>query len=76
MLIGLYLVLIVYGFVTEESVIALFLAGIGPGLTLLLFFILFSMGYAATITILMLIVTVVACQVFLRRTAMFRPAAA
>ena len=38
--------MIVYGFVTEESVIALFLAGIGPGLALLLFFILFSMGYA------------------------------
>ena len=39
--------MIVYGFVTEESVIALFLAGIGPGLALLTFFILFSMGYAA-----------------------------
>ena len=32
-----------------------------------------SMGYAAAITILMLVVTIVACQVFLRRTAMFRP---
>ena len=39
--------MIVYGFVTEESVIALFLAGIGPGLALLIFFILFSMAYAA-----------------------------
>ena len=39
--------MIVYGFVTEESVIALFLAGIGPGLALLTLFILFSMGYAA-----------------------------
>ncbi|RME14516.1 MAG: TRAP transporter large permease [Alphaproteobacteria bacterium] len=34
--------MIVYGFVTEESVIALFLAGIGPGIALL---VLFS-GYA------------------------------
>ena len=34
-----------------------------------------SMGYAAAITILMLIVTVVACQVFLRRTEMFQPSA-
>ena len=32
-----------------------------------------SMGYAAAITILMLIVTVVACQVFLRKTQMFQP---
>ncbi|MGI9417330.1 MAG: carbohydrate ABC transporter permease [Geminicoccaceae bacterium] len=34
-----------------------------------------SMGYAAAITILMLIVTVVACQVFLRKTEMFQPSA-
>lgn len=34
--------LIIYGFVTEESVIALFLAGIGPGLGLILLFILYS----------------------------------
>jgi C4-dicarboxylate transporter DctM subunit len=34
--------LIIYGFVTEESVLALFLAGIGPGLALILAFIVFS----------------------------------
>ncbi|GMG84031.1 TRAP transporter large permease subunit [Paralimibaculum aggregatum] len=39
--------MIVYGFVTEESVIALFLAGIGPGLALVVLFIGFSMIYAA-----------------------------
>ncbi|MEO0959452.1 MAG: TRAP transporter large permease subunit [Pseudomonadota bacterium] len=39
--------MIVYGFVTEESVIALFLAGIGPGLALLTLFVLFSMAHAA-----------------------------
>ncbi|MES0884803.1 TRAP transporter large permease [Roseibium sp. SCP14] len=38
--------MIVYGFVTEQSVIALFLAGIGPGLLLVAFFIAFSMIYA------------------------------
>lgn len=38
--------MIVYGFVTEQSVIALFLAGIGPGLLLLTLFIIFSMIYA------------------------------
>jgi len=38
--------MIVYGFVTEQSVIALFLAGIGPGLLLVTFFIVFSMIYA------------------------------
>ena len=38
--------MIVYGFVTEESVIALFLAGIGPGLALVALFIVFSMVYA------------------------------
>ncbi|MEP3045323.1 MAG: TRAP transporter large permease [Roseibium sp.] len=38
--------MIVYGFVTEQSVIALFLAGIGPGLLLVAFFIIFSMIYA------------------------------
>ena len=38
--------MIIYGFVTEESVISLFLAGIGPGIALLIFFILFSMVYA------------------------------
>ncbi|MCL5777406.1 TRAP transporter large permease [Limibaculum sp. FT325] len=38
--------MIVYGFVTEESVIALFLAGVGPGLALVGFFIVYSMLYA------------------------------
>ncbi|GAB2186465.1 TRAP transporter large permease [Roseibium sp. LAB1] len=38
--------MIVYGFVTEQSVIALFLAGVGPGLLLVVFFIVFSMIYA------------------------------
>lgn len=38
--------MIVYGFVTEESVIALFLAGIGPGLALVILFILYSMIHA------------------------------
>jgi len=34
--------LIIYGFVTEESVIALFMAGIGPGLALIALFIAYS----------------------------------
>lgn len=38
--------MIVYGFVTEESVIKLFLAGIGPGLLLVGLFIVFSMVFA------------------------------
>lgn len=38
--------MIVYGFVTEESVIALFLAGIGPGLLLVGLFIAYAMVYA------------------------------
>ncbi|WP_346892242.1 TRAP transporter large permease [uncultured Roseibium sp.] len=38
--------MIVYGFITEQSVIALFLAGIGPGILLVVFFIAFSMIYA------------------------------
>ncbi len=38
--------MIVYGFVTEQSVIALFLAGIGPGLALVGLFIVYSMVYA------------------------------
>ncbi len=39
--------MIVYGFVTEESVSALFLAGIGPGVLLLFFFAGYAMTYAA-----------------------------
>ncbi|MCG8445827.1 MAG: TRAP transporter large permease [Hyphomicrobiales bacterium] len=38
--------MIVYGFITEESVIQLFLAGIGPGLLLIFLFCVFSMLYA------------------------------
>ena len=38
--------MIVFGFITEESVIQLFLAGIGPGLLLIGLFIAFSMLYA------------------------------
>jgi C4-dicarboxylate transporter DctM subunit len=38
--------MIVYGFVTEQSVIALFLAGIGPGLVLVTLFVLFAMLHA------------------------------
>lgn len=39
--------LIVYGFITEESVIKLFLAGIGPGLLLVTLFVIFAMLYSA-----------------------------
>ncbi|MGI9372059.1 MAG: TRAP transporter large permease, partial [Hyphomicrobiales bacterium] len=38
--------MIVYGFITEESVIALFLAGIGPGLLLVGLFVIYSMLFA------------------------------
>ncbi|MEM7530152.1 MAG: TRAP transporter large permease [Pseudomonadota bacterium] len=38
--------MIVYGFITEESVIALFLAGIGPGLLLTALFVAFAMVHA------------------------------
>ena len=38
--------MIVYGFITEESVISLFLAGIGPGLFLIALFIIYSIIYA------------------------------
>ena len=38
--------MIVFGFVAEESVIALFLAGIGPGLVLVTLFVIFAMVYA------------------------------
>lgn len=58
------------------------LTGGGPGITTRTLNLLaynhgikfLSMGYAAAITILMLIVTIIACQVFLRRTQMFKPA--
>lgn len=38
--------LIIYGFVTEESITALFLAGIGPGIAMIVFFVVFSIAYA------------------------------
>ena len=38
--------MIVYGFVAEESVIALFLAGIGPGIALTLAFVVFAVLHA------------------------------
>jgi len=38
--------MIVYGFITEESVIALFLAGIGPGLALVVLFVIYAMIHA------------------------------
>ncbi|EDM69474.1 TRAP transporter, DctM subunit, putative [Roseobacter sp. AzwK-3b] len=38
--------MIVYGFVTEQSVIALFLAGIGPGIVLVTLFVIFAMLHA------------------------------
>ena len=38
--------MIEYGFVTEESVISLFLAGIGPGIFLISLFIIFSIIYS------------------------------
>jgi len=38
--------MIVFGFVAEESVIALFLAGVGPGLLLVGFFVAFAMLHA------------------------------
>lgn len=38
--------MIVYGFITEESVIALFLAGIGPGIALVVLFVVYAMIHA------------------------------
>jgi len=38
--------MIVYGFVTEQSVIALFLAGIGPGIVLVTLFVVFAMVHS------------------------------
>ncbi|GAB5376978.1 MAG: TRAP transporter large permease subunit [Acuticoccus sp.] len=44
------LIMIIYGVITEESVLALFLAGIGPGLLMMGFFVIFSIAYAHTQT--------------------------
>ena len=38
--------LILYGVITEESIVSLFMAGVGPGLLLTALFILFSIGYS------------------------------
>ncbi|MBK0326712.1 TRAP transporter large permease [Rhodobacteraceae bacterium F11138] len=43
--------MIVYGFITEESVGALFLAGVGPGLVLVILFVAYSMIYAQVTTV-------------------------
>ncbi|WMS43006.1 TRAP transporter large permease [Acuticoccus sp. MNP-M23] len=40
------LIMIIYGVITEESVLALFMAGVGPGLLMIGFFIAFSIFYA------------------------------
>jgi C4-dicarboxylate transporter, DctM subunit len=40
------IILIIYGVITEASILGLFLAGIGPGLLLMALFILYSMLYA------------------------------
>ena len=40
------IILIVYGVITEVSILSLFLAGIGPGLLLMSLFIIYSMIYA------------------------------
>ncbi len=38
--------LILYGVITEESIVSLFMAGVGPGLLLTALFILYSIGYS------------------------------
>ncbi|MHA6263513.1 TRAP transporter large permease [Arenibacterium sp. CAU 1754] len=43
--------MIVYGFITEESVGALFLAGVGPGMALVVLFIAYSMLHARLTTV-------------------------
>ncbi|MEM9223475.1 MAG: TRAP transporter large permease [Pseudomonadota bacterium] len=42
------LIMIVYGVITEESVLSLFIAGVGPGLLMIALFIAFSMIYSRT----------------------------
>ncbi|MBJ3774376.1 TRAP transporter large permease [Acuticoccus mangrovi] len=43
------LIMIIYGVITEESVLALFIAGVGPGLLMIVFFIIYSILYARTL---------------------------
>ena len=43
------LIMIIYGVIVEESVLALFLAGVGPGLVMIGLFIIFSVFYARTL---------------------------
>ncbi|MEM8878465.1 MAG: TRAP transporter large permease [Pseudomonadota bacterium] len=40
------LIMIIYGVITEESILALFLAGVGPGLLMIVLFILYSIVFA------------------------------
>ncbi|MEM7695059.1 MAG: TRAP transporter large permease [Pseudomonadota bacterium] len=40
------LIMIIYGVITEESVLALFMAGVGPGLLMIGLFVVFSIFYA------------------------------
>lgn len=40
------IILIIYGVAVEESIIGLFMAGVGPGLFLILMFSIYSVGYA------------------------------
>ncbi len=42
------LIMIIYGVITEESVLALFIAGVGPGLLMIVLFIIYSVLYART----------------------------
>ncbi|UOM35161.1 TRAP transporter large permease [Acuticoccus sp. I52.16.1] len=42
------LIMIIYGVITEESVLALFIAGVGPGLIMIVLFIIYSILYART----------------------------
>lgn len=42
------LIMIIYGVITEESVLALFMAGVGPGLLMIALFIVFAVLYART----------------------------